>query len=121
MIPPPPRSTRTDTLFPYTTLFRSYPQLPARIGPERKALEIGDLLRRESRQIVGVVQFGHRIVECADRIPQQRKHADNPQVPRRLDGGIHGDPLPMERAPSTIRSDERRVRKEWVSTCSSRW
>src|SRR3546814_11178953 len=24
MISPPPRSTRTDTLFPYTTLFRSY-------------------------------------------------------------------------------------------------
>src|SRR3546814_12610715 len=24
MIPPPPRSTRTDTLFPYTTLFRSH-------------------------------------------------------------------------------------------------
>src|SRR3546814_17138786 len=23
MFPPPPRSTRTDTLFPYTTLFRS--------------------------------------------------------------------------------------------------
>src|SRR3546814_1646673 len=23
MIPPPPRATRTDTLFPYTTLFRS--------------------------------------------------------------------------------------------------
>src|SRR3546814_18323143 len=27
----PPRSTRTDTLFPYTTLFRSLP--PARPGP----------------------------------------------------------------------------------------
>src|SRR3546814_14884037 len=25
MIRPPPRSTRTDTLFPYTTLFRSHP------------------------------------------------------------------------------------------------
>src|SRR3546814_3116833 len=25
MIRPPPRSTRTDTLFPYTTLFRSLP------------------------------------------------------------------------------------------------
>src|SRR3546814_1056796 len=25
MIRRPPRSTRTDTLFPYTTLFRSYP------------------------------------------------------------------------------------------------
>src|SRR3546814_13156484 len=27
MIRPPPRSTRTDTLFPYTTLFRSYDHL----------------------------------------------------------------------------------------------
>src|SRR3546814_5864568 len=29
MIRPPPRSTRTDTLFPYTTLFRSLAQLRA--------------------------------------------------------------------------------------------
>src|SRR3546814_1102301 len=28
MIRRPPRSTRTDTLFPYTTLFRSYPHHP---------------------------------------------------------------------------------------------
>src|SRR3546814_13272322 len=28
MIRRPPRSTRTDTLFPYTTLFRSSPRLP---------------------------------------------------------------------------------------------
>src|SRR3546814_3632854 len=28
MIRRPPRSTRTDTLFPYTTLFRSTPELP---------------------------------------------------------------------------------------------
>src|SRR3546814_10204025 len=28
MIRPPPRSTRTDTLFPYTTLFRSMVALP---------------------------------------------------------------------------------------------
>src|SRR3546814_10316311 len=27
MIRPPPRSTRTDTLFPYTTLFRSAPRI----------------------------------------------------------------------------------------------
>src|SRR3546814_17037659 len=32
MIRRPPRSTRTDTLFPYTTLFRS---LPAKGGPGR--------------------------------------------------------------------------------------
>src|SRR3546814_9126082 len=32
MILRPPRSTRTDTLFPYTTLFRSLPLPPARAG-----------------------------------------------------------------------------------------
>src|SRR3546814_6095997 len=30
MIRGPPRSTRTDTLFPYTTLFRSFPDFHAR-------------------------------------------------------------------------------------------
>src|SRR3546814_9543873 len=35
MIRRPPRSTRTDTLFPYTTLFRSPP--PARAGARRDA------------------------------------------------------------------------------------
>src|SRR3546814_19049649 len=29
MIPRPPRSTRTDTLFPYTTLFRSHEEIHA--------------------------------------------------------------------------------------------
>src|SRR3546814_13665234 len=33
MIRRPPRSTRTDTLFPYTTLFRSRRQLPRGAGP----------------------------------------------------------------------------------------
>src|SRR3546814_4049777 len=32
MIRRPPRSTRTDTLFPYTTLFRSHGQLAADAG-----------------------------------------------------------------------------------------
>src|SRR3546814_15826151 len=32
MIRRPPRSTRTDTLFPYTTLFRSHDQSRARYG-----------------------------------------------------------------------------------------
>src|SRR3546814_9141982 len=41
MIRRPPRSTRTDTLFPYTTLFRS---LPAQHGAGRnhRAAEIAD-------------------------------------------------------------------------------
>src|SRR3546814_3567881 len=33
MIRRPPRITRTDTLFPYTTRGRSGPELPACIGP----------------------------------------------------------------------------------------
>src|SRR3546814_18083164 len=35
MIRRPPRSTRTDTLFPYTTLFRSTGMLAARFGRKR--------------------------------------------------------------------------------------
>src|SRR3546814_12981949 len=37
MIPRPPRSTRTDTLFPYTTLFRSVPVFQ---GAATKLLEL---------------------------------------------------------------------------------
>src|SRR3546814_20614285 len=33
MIRRPPRSTRTDTLFPYTTLFRSWPQSDGVLTP----------------------------------------------------------------------------------------
>src|SRR3546814_7398271 len=42
MIQRPPRSTRTDTLFPYTTLFRS----------RRTIIEIGRVLRPLQRQSV---------------------------------------------------------------------
>src|SRR3546814_8065984 len=36
MIRRPPRSTRTDTLFPYTTLFRSKNVVLPTLGPERR-------------------------------------------------------------------------------------
>src|SRR3546814_10610704 len=43
MIRRPPRSTRTDTLFPYTTLFRSDPSQLRIHGREHKAMvAIGD-------------------------------------------------------------------------------
>src|SRR3546814_2595297 len=38
MIRRPPRSTRTDTLFPYTTLFRSLPIDPADLGRSYEAV-----------------------------------------------------------------------------------
>src|SRR3546814_2681636 len=36
MIRRPPRSTRTDTLFPYTTLFRSIDDLPTKADERRR-------------------------------------------------------------------------------------
>src|SRR3546814_4468902 len=40
MIRRPPRSTRTDTLFPYTTLFRSAQQLPPALQEQRAVVEL---------------------------------------------------------------------------------
>src|SRR3546814_17302195 len=50
---PPPRSTRTTTLFPYPTLFRSLPRrIPARlVDAERR-------LRRDSHDAQAVVADG---------------------------------------------------------------
>src|SRR3546814_16421611 len=51
MIRRPPRSTRTDTLFPYTTLFRSFPSPPPalRLGARRTAA----MARKPSKKKAG--------------------------------------------------------------------
>src|SRR3546814_17903518 len=54
MIRRPPRSTRTDTLFPYTTLFRSL--VARRIVPWVKP---GDTVAAGQR--VGLIRFGSRV------------------------------------------------------------
>src|SRR3546814_7510150 len=46
MIRRPPRSTRTDTLFPYTTLFRAGDAELARIGGADRGRDRGDLVFR---------------------------------------------------------------------------
>src|SRR3546814_21196281 len=53
MIRKPTSSTRTDTLFPYATLFRSLAAQGRLVG-----LEIGGGLRRDELQLVGVVRLG---------------------------------------------------------------
>src|SRR3546814_13063482 len=58
MIRRPPRSTRTDTLFPYTTLFRSVD-----IFRQRQAFDAlpdirGDILAAERRGLVRRVEHG---------------------------------------------------------------
>src|SRR3546814_17064205 len=110
MIRRPPRSTRTDTLFPYPTLFRSEP-----------AQRIAQRLREPRRR--------HRPVERADAdavgsdpVDDGKDEEDDsdPGIPR------HGDALhraALSRPPLTsrpLRSEESRVGKEWVSKCRSR-
>src|SRR3546814_2407088 len=50
MIRRPPRSTRTDTLFPYTTLFRSCPAASIMTGFGRRANARAPRLARKLRQ-----------------------------------------------------------------------
>src|SRR3546814_15533082 len=62
MIRRPPRSTRTDTLFPYTTLFRSQILLRPRAGPGRQVRRSrGDLAQYPSHRAAG------RVVAADDR------------------------------------------------------
>src|SRR3546814_7797931 len=57
MIRRPPRSTRTDTLFPYTTLFRS-DQLTRNID----VLGLGDLVEHPTIRRKGLREISHHIV-----------------------------------------------------------
>src|SRR3546814_2998722 len=62
MIRPPPRSTRTDTLFPYTTLFRSVDQ---QAGDFEEARLLGQLFDR----VATVQQHAGVAVDVGDRRP----------------------------------------------------
>src|SRR3546814_15321230 len=106
MIRRPPRSTRTDTLFPYTTLFRS--QLDDHVAGRG----LGLLLEQ-----IGIgrhdAPFGDRarLIEVGQLpVAAWQARADVEQVRP----GAH-------RAHQMRRSEERRVGKECVSTCRSRW
>src|SRR3546814_15523235 len=90
MIRRPPRSTRTDTLFPYPTLFRS-----------RRRTDDGDRDEGGSGH-ANAVSALYTAQMSESPVVLLSGHAPN----RQAGGG---------------RSEERRVGKECVSTCSSRW
>src|SRR3546814_10969373 len=75
MIRRPPRSTRTDTLFPYTTLFRSQPEL--------RGLEIGDRLAA----LPAVLDVGQRLLQ---RRPGAAERAGGDVAADAVEAG-HGD------------------------------
>src|SRR3546814_14203393 len=80
MIRRPPRSTRTDTLFPYTTLFRSY-----------LLADIDIIARNDARPRAGDRELSRAFLrrEFGERLDRIRRHADH----RRPRGGEIVDPL----------------------------
>src|SRR3546814_3358389 len=63
MIRRPPRSTRTDTLFPYTTLFRSAKVLGQQVQPVGAVLDAGDPQARVTLEHAVHDQRRHRVVD----------------------------------------------------------
>src|SRR3546814_18189109 len=106
MIRRPPRSTRTDTLFPYTTLFRSpiCGACPSAFPPEATSAHL------YVREYVGF-RPSRKVQQCA--------------VGQEIETGLRKLRAAFTRQPaiefrSQQRSDERRVGKECVSTGRSR-
>src|SRR3546814_1278366 len=72
----PPRSTRTDTLFPYTTLFRSQVRRPAQQRMGEQALEF----RPEDQAAVGQ----QRIIQRLHPQPRSEEHTSELQSLMRI-------------------------------------
>src|SRR3546814_19770919 len=122
MIRRPPRSTRTDTLFPYTTLFRSDGfSAGQRISKVGKRLF--DILASLIVLIVGLPLI---IIAGVAVMLDSR----GPVFYRQPRVGLFGEPYDIfkirsmradaEAAGKAVRTEERRVGKECVRTCRSR-
>src|SRR3546814_15733125 len=119
----PPGSTRTDTRFPYTTLVRSmvfqqFALLPWRRGAENVGLGLElrgmgkadrETIVEEKLALVGLSQWKDKYAHELSGGMQQR-------VGLARAFATDADILLMDE-----RSEERRVGKESVSTCRSRW
>src|SRR3546814_12106167 len=126
MIRRPPRSTRTDTLFPYTTLFRSraQPAAPHVSGELVDIALVGQLLLAAA----GVADVAHGEVLGA---PDEVLEVDGVGLHFRLAIAARQlahavlDPAPAARQffgpPAGRRSEERRVGNACVSPCRTRW
>src|SRR3546814_18853615 len=118
MIRRPPRSTRTDTLFPYTTLFRSDHTQEFACG----ACVLFDCPLAAQGVDVCAAQLDH-VVHATKQIREfsgahaafallarvERHHVAVVVTYKRRDAAMQA------------RSEERSVGKECVSTCRSRW
>src|SRR3546814_11357193 len=123
MIRRPLRSTRPDTLFPYTTLFRSALRAgryrPGRVrGAAGARARVGSMVVRGGvRGDAGVDDLGVGTVLLAlDPAPGPGRGAG---ILRGAAGAAPGG-LALARVGAWCRSEERRVGRECVSTGSSR-
>src|SRR3546814_11490583 len=119
MLQRPPRSTRTDTLFPYTTRFRSCVeiriQLPARgfIGGRPPRLE-RPCERRVDKAALPQARGRRRVADpflVRHGALRGERVLDAPET-------VFGREFDL---PLRVSSEERRVGKAGVSTCRSRW
>src|SRR3546814_2258796 len=76
MIRRPPRSTRTDTLFPYTTLFRSEKSEPTSTRP-------GVLLIHRREEILVGLRILHLVEQELHCVDRTHLHEDAAQHPHR--------------------------------------
>src|SRR3546814_18230229 len=120
---PPPRSTRTDTLFPYTTLVRSirndmHFKLAFRLRPGIAPFGV-EIAVSEDVDIRGEAERGSLTGASMFVLPRIDALADKLREAISLITCGCGRPGAAQFPEG--RSDERRVGKECVRTCRSRW
>src|SRR3546814_18613235 len=117
MLRRPPRSTRTDTLFPYTTLFRSFPETQAGAF---KALP-ADV--RDTRVMCYTLSTVLLQIFAASEIAPDPRAATYVKMNGQLEHLLNSEVYPAEDDAhmGEIRSEQRRVGKGCVRTCKSRW
>src|SRR3546814_14435758 len=116
MIRRPPRSTRTDTLFPYTTLFRSRHEVLV-VALAQSSAERSDGDRHLVVQVIVDAEVGNRLILMAFHVIAGEEQVRGAGVQDEKLGADLETIVDEGRA----RSEARRVGKECVSTCRSRW
>src|SRR3546814_20235671 len=115
MIRRPPRSTRTDTLFPYTTLFRSQAQASQKFS--ENVLDSVDRWSLHITQEARLAGLPADVVDAA-RAAAQADGLEGWKLVLKMPCYL---PVMQNARDRSLRSEERRVGKECVSTCRSRW
>src|SRR3546814_12476071 len=127
MIRHPPRATRTDTLFPYTTPFRSLADVrPRGLEAARGRVRQDGRAAVRGRQVMGAGGMKRRellLSLLASAVPLGAGKALAQVAPSRAGKPESGAPnvILVVSDQHRARSEERRVGKECGSTCKYRW